>query len=179
MLSHGHKSAGSDHIWRRAHHPPRWIGASTQTEVRNVALQHSALESGAFVPKFYVLNAENAASYANKNPVPADSSDVDPTRKLAIIVHGILGTGRNWVPFTRKLLSHFPDYQFILVDMRGHGESHAPGKFGTHNSDHTVDVCAQDLENLCKHLGCAPDVVIGHSFGGKVALHFHMMAAEP
>jgi len=36
-------------------HGYRWIGASTQTEVRNVALQHSALESGAFVPKFYVV----------------------------------------------------------------------------------------------------------------------------
>ena len=73
------------------------------------ATQGGRLAPDSFIPKFYVLDSDNADMYANKNPVPSALSDVDPSRRVAIILHGILGTGRNWVPFTRKLLSHFPD----------------------------------------------------------------------
>jgi hypothetical protein len=102
--------------------PPVGVAGHVQRG-RSVVAGRESVVCG-FVPKFYLLNAENAAGYANKNPEPARLSDVDPARKFVFIVHGILGTGRNWVPFTRMLVSKFPDWQFLLVDQRGHGESH-------------------------------------------------------
>ena len=39
-----------------------------------------------------------------------------------------------------------------------------------------MHACACDLDNLALALPRTPDVVIGHSFGGKVALHYHMLA---
>lgn len=86
----------------------------------------------------------------------------DATRS-AFILHGILGSGRNWRAFTRRLVEVAPSWRFVLVDLRNHGDSHpAP-------PPHTLAACAQDLAELGREIG-RPEVVIGHSFGGKVAL---------
>lgn len=43
---------------------------------------------------------------------------------------------------------------------------------------HTVNSCATDLHRLCSELGVRPDAVLGHSFGGKVAIEFTRLAVE-
>jgi esterase len=77
----------------------------------------------------------------------------------AIYIHGILGSRNNWRSFARRFAER-RHMRCALVDLRGHGESHgfAP--------PHTVAACAQDVARL----GLSPRVVVGHSFGGKVAL---------
>lgn len=58
----------------------------------------------------------------------------------------------------------------VLVDLRNHGKS-----AGINGLDppHTMGNAARDLANLVKSRGWTwPDVVIGHSMGGKVALDF-------
>jgi esterase len=83
---------------------------------------------------------------------------------VALICHGILGSRRNWRGFVRRLGEELPDWRFVLVDHRNHGESvDAP-------PPHTIEACAEDLEALAAHLDVRPRVVVGHSFGGKVAL---------
>ena len=79
------------------------------------------------------------------------------------VCHGILGSGQNWRSFARQLQIIRPDLNIILIDLRCHGRS--PPQL----PPHTVDACARDLFRLSGHVG-DPDVVIGHSFGGKVAL---------
>ena len=92
--------------------------------------------------------------------VPADR----PQGRLALVLHGILGSHKNWRMFARGLAERLPGWRFALVDLRNHGASAgAPGP-------HTLSACADDLERLAEQLGAAPEVVIGHSFGGKVAL---------
>ncbi|MED5374645.1 MAG: alpha/beta hydrolase [Myxococcota bacterium] len=86
--------------------------------------------------------------------------------KLALILHGILGSGRNWSSFARALSKRCPDWQFLLVDLRAHGRS------PTLSPPHTVTACAGDLRTLTRQRGQAPAAVIGHSFGGKVALAY-------
>lgn len=57
----------------------------------------------------------------------------------------------------------------MLLDMRNHGKS-ADRKL---NPPHTMDNAAKDLADLVKAEGWSwPDVVIGHSMGGKVAMQF-------
>ncbi|MGM0574385.1 MAG: alpha/beta fold hydrolase [Myxococcota bacterium] len=86
--------------------------------------------------------------------------------RTAFVLHGILGSGRNWRSFCRRLARAHPAWRFVLVDHRNHGDSHgAP-------PPHTLDACADDLARLADDLGVTPEVVIGHSYGGKVALAY-------
>ncbi len=80
------------------------------------------------------------------------------------ILHGILGSGRNWRAFGRRLARALPSWSVVTVDLRGHGDSPS----GT--PPHTVRACAADLIELARVRGQEPRAVIGHSFGGKVAL---------
>lgn len=81
-------------------------------------------------------------------------------------LHGILGSGTNLRSFAKRLAVAFPEWGFILPDLRMHGLSQdAP-------PPHTIAAAADDLARLEEHLGLRIDGVIGHSFGGKVALAY-------
>ena len=64
----------------------------------------------------------------------------------------------------RRLSQRHPDWGFIAVDLRGHGDSHGLDPL------HTVEACAADVEDLLLDLELPAKAIIGHSFGGKVAL---------
>ena len=86
--------------------------------------------------------------------------------KLGLLLHGALGSGNNLRSLAVKLAKLRPEYRFCLVDLRHHGESQgAP-------PPNTLEACAQDLSALIAQLGREPDVIAGHSFGGKTALMF-------
>lgn len=86
--------------------------------------------------------------------------------KLAFVLHGALGSGQNFTRFIQKLAAERPEYRYALVDLRHHGHSTgAP-------APNTLAACAADLVALARSLGAEPEVLIGHSFGGKVALEF-------
>ncbi|MCY3545957.1 MAG: alpha/beta hydrolase [Gemmatimonadetes bacterium] len=90
-----------------------------------------------------------------------------PTRQL-LVLHGIYGAGRNWGSVARRLVRARPEWSVVLVDLRSHGRS-------PRLSPHTVEACARDLVRLEEHLGRRADAVLGHSFGGKVALVYARM----
>lgn len=96
---------------------------------------------------------------------PRAPGEAAPTR-TAFVLHGVLGSARNWLSFMRKLAPRLPDWRFVLVDLRNHGDSHGQPP------PHTLYACADDLVALAAHLGVEPEAVIGHSFGGKVALAY-------
>ncbi|KAJ0684124.1 putative alpha/beta hydrolase-1 [Helianthus annuus] len=77
--------------------------------------------------------------------------------------------------FARRLAKEFPNWQFLLVDLRCHGDSASIKKRGPH----TVASAALDVLKLLGHLRVIPRVIIGHSFGGKVALSMVDQAAKP
>jgi pimeloyl-ACP methyl ester carboxylesterase len=109
-----------------------------------------------FVPAHLVVEAEGAA----------------PTR-TAFVLHGILGSAKNWRTFARRMAGRWPEWRLVLVDLRNHGESAgAP-------PPHTLGACARDLAALSRALGAWPEAVMGHSFGGKVALVYGRDVAPP
>jgi esterase len=85
--------------------------------------------------------------------------------RTMVFLHGILGSGANWRTFAKRLVTDKPAWRAVLVDLRKHGASQdfAP--------PHTVAACAEDLVALEGALGRI-DAVVGHSFGGKVALEY-------
>lgn len=81
------------------------------------------------------------------------------------ILHGILGSKQNWTRFSQHLSESQPHLQIKAFDLRCHGDS--IGFLGPHS----VRNCSEDLHYEAQQLG-APQVLIGHSFGGKVALAY-------
>lgn len=81
--------------------------------------------------------------------------------RVAWFLHGILGSGRNWRSFARQLGDRCPGWRFVLPDLRNHGAT------GPLDGRTSLAACAEDLASLPE-----PEVVVGHSFGGKVALEY-------
>ncbi|MGH7482966.1 MAG: alpha/beta fold hydrolase [Longimicrobiales bacterium] len=82
------------------------------------------------------------------------------------VLHGIFGAGRNWGTVARALVERRPDLGAVLVDLREHGGSRgfAP--------PHTIEAAAADLRELESASDRPVAVMLGHSFGGKVALGY-------
>jgi esterase len=80
------------------------------------------------------------------------------------VLHGIFGAGRNWNSVARRIVRARPEWGAVLIDLRLHGQSR---RFPP---PHTVTAAAADLGELADYMGTAPAAILGHSFGGKVAL---------
>lgn len=93
------------------------------------------------------------------------------SRRWLYVLHGIYGTGRNWASFARRLVARRPEWGAVLVDLRLHGRS--PG----FEPPHTLAACVHDVLELSESLDRPVDAVLGHSFGGKVALMVAAAAA--
>lgn len=87
-------------------------------------------------------------------------------RTWLLVLHGFFGAGRNWATVARRLTAARPDWGVVLADLRLHGASQgfAP--------PHTLASCADDLVALGDALDVPLRAVLGHSFGGKVALTY-------
>ncbi len=86
-----------------------------------------------------------------------------------LFLHGILGTGANLRGLAQAFVQADASSAAVLVDLRLHGRSQgfAP--------PHDVGACARDLVALEAELDWPVRGVIGHSFGGKVALAYHAL----
>ncbi len=96
--------------------------------------------------------------------VPHEQFSASEPRQWAFLVHGILGSRRNWRSFAQKLVRAHNGLGVVTLDLRNHGDSEPVA------GPHTLAACASDLAALAQHLGIQPRVLIGHSFGGKVVL---------
>lgn len=83
-----------------------------------------------------------------------------------LLLHGIYGSGKNWGTFARQIVEECPNWGVILPDMRLHGDS------TDFEPPHTVAAAAADVEALLDHLGVRAEVMVGHSYGGKVVLAY-------
>lgn len=82
------------------------------------------------------------------------------------MLHGIYGSGRNWAPIARRLVEEKPDWGVILADLRLHGDS------AGFEPPHTIEAAAGDVAALAQSIGRDPAAILGHSFGGKIALAY-------
>jgi pimeloyl-ACP methyl ester carboxylesterase len=88
----------------------------------------------------------------------------DATTRTLIMLHGIYGRGRNWQTIARTVTSARPQYACWLVDLPHHGDSPA----GSHGD--TIAGLAADVRQWLDEQGLIATAVLGHSYGGKVAL---------
>ena len=85
------------------------------------------------------------------------------SQRTVAVVHGIFGSGANWRGFVQKWAQLRPDLRMVLVDLRNHGTS------DHYDEENTLMQCAWDILDLQDAIG-AFQAIVGHSFGGKVAL---------
>src|SRR5688500_298116 len=82
--------------------------------------------------------------------------------RFVLFLHGILGRGNNWRAFARQLVARRPEIGAVLVDLRAHGDSRDLPP------PDDLDAAAGDVIDIAEDLPLAG--LLGHSFGGKVAL---------
>jgi esterase len=77
-----------------------------------------------------------------------------------LVLHGLLGSARNWLSTGRDMAKHF---HVLAPDARNHGKSpHAP--------EMNYDVMVADLLAWMDAQGLARATMVGHSMGGKTAM---------
>lgn len=92
------------------------------------------------------------------NSVHLENSDAP----ALVLLHGLLGSSRNWTTIGRALQDRFDVH---ALDLRNHGNSpHAEAM-------RWAELCA-DLEAYLEKKGLRNIVLMGHSLGGKVAMRF-------
>ena len=86
----------------------------------------------------------------------------EPSAPALMLLHGLYGYGRNWLGMGRSLAA---DYQVILPDLRNHGDSF-------HAETWDYPSMAADIAELADALELKTFALLGHSMGGKVAMHY-------
>ena len=78
-----------------------------------------------------------------------------------VLAHGFSDDGLCWTPVAEALA---PEYDVVMVDARGHGQSEAPEQ-GYGPTEH-----AADLAGVIAALGLQRPAVLGHSMGAATTL---------
>lgn len=83
--------------------------------------------------------------------------------EVLVLIHGLAGNSRVWKDVMPTLATH---YDVIAPDLLGHGESAKP------MGDYSLGAHASGLRDLLLTLGVPSATILGHSFGGGVAMQF-------
>jgi pimeloyl-ACP methyl ester carboxylesterase len=87
-------------------------------------------------------------------------------RATVVLIHG--GPGSYDHSYFKPHFSRVAQLaQVVYLDLRGHGRSTWGGA-----DDWSYEVCADDVSEFCDALGLDHPIVVGHSMGGFVALHY-------
>jgi esterase len=85
-----------------------------------------------------------------------------------VCLHGLLGSGRNWVGVANALA---PRLEVVLPDLRNHGASPWSDEVG-------YPAMAEDVAGLLDELALPSARLVGHSMGGKVAMTLALTRPE-
>ncbi|WP_112239603.1 alpha/beta fold hydrolase [Kribbella monticola] len=91
-----------------------------------------------------------------KLPVTAYGESGSPV----VVMHGLFGSGRNWMTAARRLASA---HRVYALDLRNHGTS-------PHVDTMSYPEMAADVQETIAELGVGPVALVGHSMGGKTAM---------
>lgn len=90
-------------------------------------------------------------------------SNIIGAGKPLVILHGFLGMSDNWKTLGNQYAEN--GYQVHMVDQRNHGRSF-------HSDQFDYPTLSHDLLNYLDSNGIEEICLIGHSMGGKTAMHF-------
>ena len=88
------------------------------------------------------------------------ASSGTPERPAILLLHGLSSNARYW----ERVAWRMTNRRLVALDQRSHGLSDAPP------TGYGLDLLAADAGNVIRELGLDRPVVVGHSWGGIVAL---------
>jgi pimeloyl-ACP methyl ester carboxylesterase len=132
-------------------------------------------------------------SFASTSVREGDVAASDIQQDTTVVLHGLLGNGRNLRSFVNTLFTRIvgeeerrgappSQHKVLLMDLRHHGHTNA--KYHPQNAD-TLENTAKDVfDTLAVHDPSStssnkPLRIIGHSLGGKVALAAAQLSRDP
>jgi len=88
----------------------------------------------------------------------------EPGSPLVVCLHGVTSHGRHFAKLAKEAL---PGYRVLAPDLVGHGSS-------SYEPPWTIEA---HVDAIARTVGTEPAVLIGHSFGGRLA--FEIAARAP
>lgn len=85
----------------------------------------------------------------------------DVGRPPIVLLHGLFGAKSNWGSVARHLDA---TYRVVVPDLRNHGQS-------PHHPEHSYAAMVADVLQLLDAMAIERAAFVGHSMGGKVAMH--------
>lgn len=79
-----------------------------------------------------------------------------------LILHGLFGSSDNWMSIAKKLED---THQIYVLDLRNHGQS-------PWSDEWDYEVMSEDIKAFVAAHHLKDFIVLGHSLGGKVAMHY-------
>ncbi|MDP2955313.1 MAG: alpha/beta fold hydrolase [Longimicrobiales bacterium] len=86
-----------------------------------------------------------------------------------LFLHGLIFDMRIW---SSQVAALSAKYRCVSIDLRGHGQSAAP------DGEYTLEVMAEDVYQVMRHLGLGQAHVAGLSMGGMVAMRLALAHPE-
>jgi esterase len=97
--------------------------------------------------------------------VPLEHNAFGSEGAPVLILHGLLGSARNWTTIAKRLGDHA---RVFALDLRNHGSS-------SWADASTYDDMAEDVRAFIEERSLEPATLIGHSMGGKVAMRVALL----
>lgn len=91
------------------------------------------------------------------------------TGPAVVLIHGMVNSSRHWEPVASQLAA---DYRVIVPDLLGHGDSAKPA------GDYSLGAHAAGIRDLLSSLGVDRATIVGHSYGGGIAMQFFYQFPE-
>lgn len=88
---------------------------------------------------------------------------IGDTGSPILILHGLLGSLDNWISIARTLSEK--NFTVYIIDQRNHGQS-------PHSEEFNYALMAEDVKEFINEHALQNAIIIGHSMGGKTAMHF-------
>ena len=136
------------------------IGGGAALVDRRISVRRAAAEA-AYPPTGQILQVRGRAVHA----------DVSGTGPDVVLIHGASGNTRDFTfDLARRLTARF---RVIVFDRPGLGWSDAAGEAGISPQGQ-----AEILREAARHLGVQRPVIVGHSYGGAVAMAWALQEPE-
>jgi len=105
--------------------------------------------------------------------INVETYDNSAAKGTIFLIHGMGGNAQQWRQQIKVLQK---DYTLIVPDLLGHGKSDQPKP--SHNDPYTFLAFIQDLQLLLQKFGGEKNYLIGHSYGGALAVYLAATQAD-
>ncbi len=92
-------------------------------------------------------------------------NDIDKSKDYVLFLHGFTGCAEDWFPVFEQMPNK---YNYIAMDIVGHGKSDVPGNVTNYN----IESIVSQIKYVKDHLTPNKIFLLGYSMGGRIALSY-------